>query len=72
MEVSGQLHTPAALPPGKNLQYPLNSAGRVSLRAEEKNLTPTGNRTPAVQAVARRYTDSAIPDLNMLANIKIV
>jgi len=23
MEVSGQLHAPAALPPGKNCQYPM-------------------------------------------------
>jgi hypothetical protein len=26
--------------------------------AEEKNLTPTGNRAPAVKLVARRYTDT--------------
>jgi hypothetical protein len=29
--------------------------------AEEKNLAPAGNRTPAVQPVARRYTDWVIP-----------
>jgi hypothetical protein len=36
MEVSGQLHAPAALSQGKNLWYPLDT--RLSLDADEKNL----------------------------------
>jgi hypothetical protein len=50
MEGSGQLHTPAALPPGKRPRYPLerrlggpqNRSGR---RVEEKIVGPTGTRT---------------------------
>jgi hypothetical protein len=60
--VSGQLHAPAALPRGKNPRYPFNrtiggtqSRGRRS--GEEKSLTSAENRTPAVQPLARHYTD---------------
>jgi hypothetical protein len=55
MEVSAQLHTPAALLLGK---WPRTKDGvgpRDSLDAmDRKNLTAAGNRTPAVQPIARR------------------
>jgi hypothetical protein len=61
MEVSGQLHVPAALPPPP---YPLDrrlvgAQSRSELCGEDKNLAPAESRTPAVQLVAYRYT--AIP-----------
>jgi hypothetical protein len=63
--VSGQLHAPAALPPGKSpgthfyrrLGGPQSRSGRYG---EVKIFYPTGTRTPApliVQPVASRYTD---------------
>jgi hypothetical protein len=63
MEVSGQLHIQAALTTGKVPPVPAVQEGgwtaeRFELRGEEKNLTPAGNRTPAVKPVARPYTDS--------------
>jgi hypothetical protein len=62
MEVSGQLHAPVALLPGKQLLDPLDrrlggtqsSSGRCG---GEKNLAPAVNRTRAVQPVARHYID---------------
>jgi hypothetical protein len=33
---------------------------RAGLNAVKKSLAPTGNRTPAVQPLARRYTDCAM------------
>jgi hypothetical protein len=62
----GQLHAPAALPPGKEPRYQLDRrlggpqswSGR---RGEEKILHPTGTRTPTPRPVASRYTDYAIP-----------
>jgi hypothetical protein len=47
----------AALPPGKSPRYPLGRRldgpqSRSGHYEEEKNLSPTGNRTPAVQPVA--------------------
>jgi hypothetical protein len=67
MEISGEHHVPATLLPGKSLRYPLDMrlggpqsrSGRYG--GEKKSLAPTGNRTPAVQSVARRYSDWAIP-----------
>jgi hypothetical protein len=39
MDVSGQFHAPAALPPqGKSPRYPLNSRGQSGLNGGEKNL----------------------------------
>jgi hypothetical protein len=65
MEVSGQLHDPAALSPEK---YPgthwIESwvGSRAGLNSVEKRKSYTAeNRTRAVQLVARRYTDWAIP-----------
>jgi hypothetical protein len=48
MEVSGQLHAPAALPPGKEPWYPLDrKAGGPQRRSgrgdEEKNSKPSPN-----------------------------
>jgi hypothetical protein len=51
----GQLHTPAALSPGKE---PQSRSGRYG---EETNLTSAGNRTAAVEPVVCRYTDWTIP-----------
>jgi hypothetical protein len=68
MEVSGQIYALAALSEGKHPQYPLDRRlGGVQCQSErygeEKNLTPAGNQTPAVQLVASSYTDRAIPAL---------
>jgi hypothetical protein len=62
MEVSGQLHAPAALPQGKSSWYPLdrrlggpqNRSGR---GGEEKNSQPLLRlEAPIIQPVAQRYT----------------
>jgi hypothetical protein len=64
MGVSGRSQASAALPPwkapprypfDKKLGGPQSRAGRCG---EEKNLAPAGNKTPAVQPIACRYTDS--------------
>jgi hypothetical protein len=63
MEVSGQLHDPAALAPGKGPQVPTGLEAGVGPRAgsvaveQSNSLPPAGNRTPAVQPVTHRYTD---------------
>jgi hypothetical protein len=67
--MSGQLHAPAALPPGKSPWYPfyrkLGGPQSRSGRYGEVNIfDPTGTRTPAfpvVQPVASHYNDWAIP-----------
>jgi hypothetical protein len=69
LEVSGQLHAPAALPLGKSPRYPfyrrLGGPQSWSGWYGEVNIfDPTGTRTPAplvVQPVASHYTDWAIP-----------
>jgi hypothetical protein len=72
MEVSGQLHALAALPPeGKSPCYPLDRRlGGTQCRSgrggEEKNSQPrreSNPRTPIVQPVAQHYTDWAITAL---------
>jgi hypothetical protein len=63
MELSGQRHVPAALPPGKT-GYPLyrwlgalqGRSGRV-----RKISSPPGFDPRTIQPVASRYTDWAIP-----------
>jgi hypothetical protein len=50
-------------PKGKSPRYPLDrrlggSQSRSGGCVEEKNLTPAGNRNPAVQPIARRYPDT--------------
>jgi hypothetical protein len=65
MEMSGQLHTPVALPHGKSplihciggLLGPRTGLDTV----ERRKIYPAGILTLAVQLVARRYTGSAIP-----------
>jgi hypothetical protein len=62
MEVSGQLHVPAALSPGKSPWYPLSrrlgeSQNRSGRGVEEKNSQPLqGLKPPIVQPLAQRYT----------------
>jgi hypothetical protein len=48
VEVSGQLHASAALPPGKVFRYPLDRrlGGPQSRYGEGNILDPTGTRTP--------------------------
>jgi hypothetical protein len=55
LEVSGQLHAPAALPPGKSPRYPLyrrlgGPQSRSGQHEEEKILDPTGTRTSTSQS----------------------
>jgi hypothetical protein len=63
MEVCGQLLAPAALPPGKEPPVPIRyEAGWaaqpvLTLWRKDKSLAKAGNRTPAVQPAASRYTD---------------
>jgi hypothetical protein len=68
MEVNGQLHAPAASPPGKELLLPLDrklggpqtSAG---CGGEEKNFQPLSGLEPStIQPIAQRYTT----DLSLL------
>jgi hypothetical protein len=61
MKVSGQLHAPAALPPGKEPLVPIRRLGghqNVSERdGEENNSQPLPGLEPSIiQAVAQRYT----------------
>jgi hypothetical protein len=62
MEVSGQLHAPAALPPGKEPLVPtVQEAGWAQSRpqhgGEEKNSQPLLElEPPVIQPVAQRYT----------------
>jgi hypothetical protein len=62
MKVTGQLHAPAALPPGKGTRYLLGRRvggpqSRSRICVVEKNLAPVRNRTPIVQLVAHPCTD---------------
>jgi hypothetical protein len=62
MDVSGQLHAPAALPQGKSPWYPLDRklGGPQSWsghNGEEKNSDPLpGLESPIIQPGAQRYT----------------
>jgi hypothetical protein len=62
MEVSGQLHTPSALPQGKNPWYPLyrrlgGPQSRSGRGGEEKNFQPLLElEPPIIQPVAQSYT----------------
>jgi hypothetical protein len=68
MEVSGQIHAPAALPPGKSPWYSLDRRlggpqSRSGHGGDEKNSQArreSNPRTPIAQLVAQRYTDWAI------------
>jgi hypothetical protein len=63
MEVSGQLHDLAALPPVKMRSMPIRQeagwAAEVvwTLWRREISLSSTGTRTPSLQLVASLYTD---------------
>jgi hypothetical protein len=72
MEVSGQLHTSAALPPGKvPLVHPLDSRlggsqSRYVRGGEEINSQPlSGLEPPNIQPITQRYTTelSGLPNL---------
>jgi hypothetical protein len=65
MEVGGQLHAPAALPPGKDPRYEAGWAPQpVWTRClREKFPASAGIRTPIVQPAVSRYTDWAVPAL---------
>jgi hypothetical protein len=59
LEVSGQLHAPAALPPGKGSRYPFyrrfgGTQNRCGRYGEVKIFYPTGTRTPAPPGRAAR------------------
>jgi hypothetical protein len=62
MEVSGQLHSPAALSHGNNSWYPLDRRlgepqSRSGRGGEEKNSQPLpGLEPPIIQPVAQSYT----------------
>jgi hypothetical protein len=61
MELSGQIHAPAALPPGKDPRYALDrrlgGTQNRSGRGEEKYpQLLRGLEPPIIQPVARRYT----------------
>jgi hypothetical protein len=65
MGMSGQHHVTAALPPGKEAPVPIGQEvgwtpepGWTTWRREK--YCPTGIRTPAIQPISRRYTDSNI------------
>ena len=63
--VDGQRHAPAALPPGKT-QYPLHRrlGGPQGRSGRVRKISPPSGFDPrAVQPVASRYTDWAIPAL---------
>jgi hypothetical protein len=67
MEVSGQLHAPAALPPSKNSWYPLDRwLGGPQSRSP-------GLEPPIVQPVAHRYnTEIIIIIIIIILIIKVV
>jgi hypothetical protein len=58
MEVSGQIHAPADLAPGKEHRYPLGGPQSLSGRGgEEKNSQPLPRlEPPIIQPVVQRYT----------------
>jgi hypothetical protein len=64
MRVGGQLHAPAALPPGKETRYPLyrRLCGPQGRSGRLRKISPPPGFDPrTVQPVASRYTDYAIP-----------
>ena len=63
LEVGGQRHAPAALPPG-NTRYPLcrGLGGPQGRSGQVRKISPPPRFDPrAMQFVASRYTDCAIP-----------
>jgi hypothetical protein len=81
MEVSGQLHTPATLPPGKEPPGTHWIGGWVGPRAvldavvKRKIPSPrreSNPRTPIVQPVTQSYTDWAITDLKSYSHSFVI
>jgi hypothetical protein len=74
MEVSGQIHAPAALPRGKEPRYPLDRRlggpqSQCGRRGENSWPYLDSNSDPSVvQPVASRYTDLVIPAPKLLRN----
>jgi hypothetical protein len=76
--VSGQLHSPVALPPGKSHRYPFyrrlgEPQSRSGRYGEVKMFTLRVLELPSplvIQPVASRYTDWAIPAPNFLASVR--
>jgi hypothetical protein len=72
MEVIGQLHTPVALPPGKEPWYPLDrrlggSQSQSVHRGEEKYSQPLpGFEPPIIQLVAQCYSTELSQLLDIL------
>jgi len=63
MGAGGQCHAPAALPPGKQTQYPLYSklGGRQGWSGWEQKISPPLGFDPSIiQHLASHYTDYAI------------
>jgi hypothetical protein len=74
MEVSGQLHAPAALPPRERTPGTHSIGGWMGLRAgldtvvKRKIPSPrqeSNPRTPIVRPVAQRYTNMASLNINL-------
>jgi hypothetical protein len=68
MEVNGQIHAPAYLPPGKSLLVPIGSVAGLTSESlwtlwEREKSCHSGNPTPASQPEAHLYTDSAVPHI---------
>jgi hypothetical protein len=65
MEVTGQLHAPAALPKGRSPHYPIYEAGWVSEQRNEGekhcHYRASNSDPSAAQPIASSYTDCAIP-----------
>jgi hypothetical protein len=65
MKVSGQIHAPAVLTPGKEPPVPIGESEwtpePVWTLWRRRECCTAGNRTWAFQSIARRYTDWAIP-----------
>ena len=63
MEMGGQRHAPAALPPGKTRYALFRRLGGPQGRSGpvQKISTPPGFHPRTIQPVASRYTDCAIP-----------
>jgi hypothetical protein len=65
VEVSGQLHALATLPPGKEPLVPIGwEAGWLpelvwTLQGREKSVAPSRNRTPAIRPIACCYTNDS-------------
>jgi hypothetical protein len=80
MEVSGQLHAPAALPPRKSPWYPLDRRlggpqSRPGRDGEEKNSKPRRESNPItliVKPVDQRYTNWAITALDIQGSCEYI